>query len=470
MIRLTGVLLLFFSSIFTPAWSQSLKYVLSDIHIQGNKRTHSSIILREIPIQARESHTWYEWEELGEMAERQLMNLNLFQHAEVRIEKSHTKKNAVNLVVMLEEKWYLWPIPYFEFADRNFTQWQDFNFDPGRTNYGLYLFWYNVAGRNQTIKISLGTGYTRVNGFEYRSPPAGTFKNWGWSISAYHRSNQEVWYKTENDKLQFLRSETQEMFQRREYQMQVQYRQAALNRHILGIFHHDMRCDSLILQEAYNPNFLGGNERLVRSGFSYRFIHETRDNKYYPLKGRHIDFQASASQLSLGAIMLETFYQSSVHHELKKGWYAAAHHAARARFGSGNTAIPYWLNRNLGYDQFVRGYERYVIDGEFLLMGKLSLKKALFEQANLSNNIPVLSKIKGFHHIPLGLYAGIFMDAALTGSRYPPSGDNQLPGNVLLGGGFGIDINFYTDKVFRLEYSRNKQGEHGLYLNFRQAF
>lgn len=470
MIRLTGVLLLFISSTFIPVWSQSLNYILSDILIDGNKRTHASIILREIPVQQGENHTWYEWEELGEMAERQLMNLNLFQHVEVQMAKNHHLKNAVNIVIRLTEKWYLWPIPYLEFADRNFTQWQDFNFDPDRTNYGLYLFWYNVAGRNQTIKISLGTGYTRVNGFEYRSPPAGTFKNWGWSISAYHRSNQEVWYQTENDKLRFFRSETREMFQRREYQMQVQYRKAALNRHVLGIFHHDMRCDHILLEEAYNPNFLGGKERLVKSGLYYRFLHETRDNKYYPLKGRHIDFQATASRLSTGVNLLETFYQGSVHSEIKTGWYAAAHHAARARFGSGNTAIPYWLNRNLGYDQFVRGYERYVVDGEFLLMGKLSLKKALFKRTNLSKSIPVLNKIQGFQHIPLGMYAGIFMDAALTDSRFQPSGNNQLPGSMLLGAGAGLDINVYTDKVVRIEYSRNRQAEHGFYLNFRQAF
>ena len=52
----------------------------------------------------------------------------------------------------VKEKWYIWPIPTIEFADRNFNIWADSSFDPSRTNYGLYLFTYNLFGLNHTLK------------------------------------------------------------------------------------------------------------------------------------------------------------------------------------------------------------------------------------------------------------------------------------------------------------------------------
>lgn len=473
MIRLRASLLLLFCSMIEPTLGQSLKYTLSEIEIRGNERTRAEIILRELPFESGDQFTWEEWLTRAKGAQSQLNNLNLFQHVEVRIEKSTGIKYAVQAAVILIEKWYVWPIPYIEFADRNFTQWQDFDFDPGRTNYGLYVFWYNLAGRNQTLKLSLGTGYTRVNGFEFRSPPAGNFRNWGWSMSAHHRSNQEIWYNTRQDKLQFLRSDNREMFQRREYLLQVQYRKAAFNRHGLSIFYHDLRCDSIVLQTHYNPAFLGGKTQLIRNGMAYRFTHESRDNKFYPLSGKYLDAQVSLSYLSTQNALAEIQYQGSLQQELNRGsgWYAAAYHLGRIRFHSGDQAVPFWLNRNVGYEYQLRGYERYVVDGETLLMGKLSLRKSLLQRKNVSNKVPIIRKVRGFNHIPLGMYAGIYCDAAWAGSRSPDTSlDNQLPQSLLIGAGIGVDFHTYTDKVLRLELSRNRIGEIGLFVNFRQAF
>ena len=43
---------------------------------------------------------------------------------------------------------------------------------------------------------------------------------------------------------------------------------------------------------------------------------------------------------------------------------------------------------------------------------------------------------------------------------------NTLNNQLLWGGGLGIDLVFYYDFVLRLQYSANKEGDRGFFLDF----
>jgi len=48
--------------------------------------------------------------------------------------------------------------------------------------------------------------------------------------------------------------------------------------------------------------------------------------------------------------------------------------------------------------------------------------------------------------------------------------NNSLGNQLLWGGGIGLDIVAYYDKVFRLEYSFNSLGESGFFLHWELNF
>ena len=81
--------------------------------------------------------------ELVRKSEERILNLNLFNEVNITINTNESPSTNCHVLVEVVEKWYVWPIPFVEFSDRNFNVWKNLAFDPGRTNYGLYMFNYN---------------------------------------------------------------------------------------------------------------------------------------------------------------------------------------------------------------------------------------------------------------------------------------------------------------------------------------
>jgi hypothetical protein len=61
----------------------------------------------------------------------------------------------------------------------------------------------------------------------------------------------------------------------------------------------------------------------------------------------------------------------------------------------------------------------------------------------------------------------VFFDAGYVDTFQTwQSNGNQLPGTFLTGKGIGLDLVTYYEKVFRIEYSWNKNNEGGFFLHF----
>ncbi|MCH8332102.1 MAG: hypothetical protein IH946_12150, partial [Bacteroidetes bacterium] len=124
---------------------------------------------------------------------------------------------------------------------------------------------------------------------------------------------------------------------------------------------------------------------------------------------------------------------------------------------------PYFNQLGFGYRQdFVRGYELYVIDGHKYLLAKANLKYKLFSAKIDNSKIISIDKIST---IPIAVFLKIYADAGyIAGSAEHPS--STFNEQLLLGWGAGIDLATYYDMVFRIEYSFNRNLEKGLYLHF----
>ncbi len=176
---------------------------ISAIHLEGNLKTRDLIIYRELPFQSGDTIQKSDLTGLLELSKNQLVNLNLFNEVLVTSDSSDLFEMKVH--IKLTEKWYLWPIPTLEYADRNVNQWYSFKLNPERLNYGLYNFRYNAFGLNHTFKLALIHGYTRNYGFEYRIPYWDKKRQWGSSFQASRRLNHEIVYATAHNRQQFYK-------------------------------------------------------------------------------------------------------------------------------------------------------------------------------------------------------------------------------------------------------------------------
>jgi hypothetical protein len=125
---------------------------------------------------------------------------------------------------------------------------------------------------------------------------------------------------------------------------------------------------------------------------------------------------------------------------------------------------PYINQRMFGYNDFyLRGLEKYVIDGVAGLLSRQTLRRELFRFS-----IPTYLKSKSHDRIPFRIYARTFGDVGYSYNKSMFS--NSLTNRMLYTGGAGIDIVTFYDFVVRIDYSFNQLGENGLFLHIKGDF
>lgn len=400
-----------------------------------------------------------------EQSELQIKNLNLFNFIVIDFRKSddaHPDHLICEVVVV--EKWYYWPIPFIEFADRNFNQWYALDLNPARTNYGVYFFNYNVRGRNQTLKLSFVTGYTRDLGIYYRVP----FTSWnnkiGYHLESHFRRNREIWYTTIDNKLQFLRDLNVDMVKRYLNSGSLFYRiDKRTHVFLSGGYNHIVVNDTL-LNEDVNPKYLNNGTTQDEYYASVWYTKEARDNRLFPWKGHYMDIGYSAMVIdNLHTVLHQVRGKISGYKPFGKNWAVAGATIFKI---SNLRAAPYRNFKSLGYSNNVRGYENYVIEGQHFGLVKTGLRYSLLnERTSVWKFIP----IKNYQYLPVSMYVDLFADAGyvVNTSNYMR---NSLQNQWLLGTGIGLNMAFYFDKVFRFEFTRNHLNQFGYYLHFNKSF
>ena len=124
---------------------------------------------------------------------------------------------------------------------------------------------------------------------------------------------------------------------------------------------------------------------------------------------------------------------------------------------------PFYNQGLIGYgDLYLRGLDRYVIDGT----ASAVLKNTLYRQL-LNFDIPLV-RGSAHDHIPFRIYATAFSDYGYAYNR--DFRGNSLVNRALYTAGFGIDIVTFYDLSFKFDYSFNQLGQNGLFLHIRNDF
>jgi hypothetical protein len=129
-----------------------------------------------------------------------------------------------------------------------------------------------------------------------------------------------------------------------------------------------------------------------------------------------------------------------------------------------NKKPPYSQRKVLGYQESIRGFEHYVVDGTSGLKGNAAIR---FNAANSNLSLPFIP-FKNYQELPVNIYWEIYSDAGYVNYQYSNE-SNQLVNAFLYSGGVGLNTLFYNDRILRLEYSLNSLKEHGFFVHFKKA-
>jgi outer membrane protein assembly factor BamA len=439
------------------------KLVVHDILISGNKITHPSVILRELIFNPGDTIFKMQLISVLQRSKENLLNLSLFNF--VFLDVRHLGNNHIDVTVEVTERWYIWPIPILEYADRNFHTFIK-NPDWDKINYGAWLKWNNFRGRNELLAGKLRLGYIKEYALSYSKPNMGKRQAHGLSAGFSINNQNEVFVATVNNRP--LEYEPRDIPAQTRYAGNVRYtyRRKYYTLHAIRFDYVDYQVSDSVA--IVNPSYLGdGADRQRYFMLTYQFDYDIRDSKVYPLEGFKVNFRAE--QLGLGIINdfnKQTLRMTGIlmfHQKIVNRLYF--YNATKARYSS-EKIMPHNLNKALGYNENLRGYEPYVIDGSDYVLSLYNFKVEVLKPNSFT--IPFLG-MEQFNKVNYAVYANLFADVGYVNNDFP-NPTNTMVNTWQFSAGASIDLVTYYDIVFSMGYVINRYGEHGFFFQVETPF
>jgi len=430
---------------------------VNKIILSGNKITKPPIIYRELLFHENDTIASDKLPEIIEQSRKNLLNTSLFNF--VTIDTSGFSPGKINITIDVIERWYLWPLPFFQLSDRNFNVWWETK-DFSKADYGLYLTMDNFRGRKESLKLNIRLGFNEIYGLSYNIPYINKKRTIGLGIAGGFSGNHEVPYATIENKQGFFKDKKNYLQQNIFGDFNITFRKNIFSIHTFQLNYNDYLFADTLLK--LNSDF-AAKKHLQFLSFYYQLKCDHRDIKAYPLNGYYCDL--GFEKHGFGLLKREDIDFAFIHTSVRKYWNLSK----RLYFAGGINAKvstsahqPYFIERGLGFgNDFVRSYEYYVIDGQNFVLLKSNIKfEVIPTRIKKINFIPT----KKFSTLFYALYLNVLADIAYVDNK--GIGNNTLPNSTLFGTGIGLDFVTYYDKVLRVEYSINKMGECGFFLHF----
>jgi outer membrane protein assembly factor BamA len=431
----------------------SQRLLVANINITGNKRTKSYIIQREFSFKQGDTLTGKVLLEKMQSGRERLMNTALF--IEVGMYVTDKVGNMVFLQIDVKERWYLFPLPYFELIDRNFNEWWvTHNHSLKRVNYGIDFKQRNLSGRNDNLSLRVINGYNQQISLSYVQPYANKKLTKGFGVGFAYGTQHEINYGTSLNKSVSFR---QDSYVRKYMSGTLSYTyRPGIKTFYSASFSviHEKISDTI---RQLNPSFFAGGETMLtypQIGANMSYVNV--DYAPYPTRG--FSFGASITKRGFSKNMNMWSLSSSATYTrpltTKAQVQVQGAMSLKMPFKQ-----PYYNSGLLGYGALsMRGMEYYVVDGVFGAVGRLTLRQQIFSFI-FKNPI----KIRNHERIPFKFMFKVFND---VGYAYNEQPGNSLFNNKLLHTyGFGLDILSIYDWVFTIEYSFDALGKGNTYYH-----
>lgn len=437
---------------------------IGSVSVEGNYRTRTPIILREMALRPGDSLPRHLLPSRMEIDRRKIVNTNLFITVEMRQFPDPADSTQIDIQVVVRERLYFVVLPVFELADRNFNEWwYERHRDLKRTTYGLFMSYRNLTGRADRLILSAEFGFVPKYEISYSVPYIDKAMKTGITTGMSFATNKTLAYRTWKDKLDYFNSEN---LNRERFLI---YTSLTRRTKFYDYHHLDLRWVSLQVSDTLarlNPNYLlGGRSGQHYFQFSYSYSYDRRDNIQYPLRG----YRWGVLVNKLGLLPIDNVNQASLYAwynrymPLGKNWFFNS--GITARF-SAPRQQPYAQTLGLGFRRdLVRGYELYVIDGQHYYLFNNELKYKLFSFQKTLSWIPV----RQFNTIPITAYLNSFADLGYVRNHYPEFSHTRLGNSLLAGAGIGLDVVTFYNMILRFNYTVNGLGQDRLFFQIGRS-
>ena len=425
-------------------------YVISNIKIEGNKRTKKNIIIRELSINEGDELNKLKILEIIEEEKRKLINTNLFNEVDIKIE--------INIILV--ESFYVLPSIIFELSDRNFNDWwENFDHDLSRINYGAGLLHYNLSGRSDVFEFSFRGGFIRELYSSYYIPYISKKQKGGLELDFNFIDYDHLNYGTNNHVPIFFKSNNS---LKKEITTSIEYshRESFYNYHYFIIEHNNYKINDTL--KILNDRYYFNRNMINSINVGYEFDRDFRDIKNYPLNGFRLNIQIKKNGLGIfdDINKWKTKIYYSNYFSLKNKTYFSFN--ISSLYSSKNQ--PFLLYESLDK---IRGYEKYLINGYSHLTFRNTLKRNILSKTYSRDNEKFVKRIK---KIPISLYFKMFYDSGYIWEYKNQNKNNFLNNKYIYSYGIGLDLVTIKNISFSSELSRNSLNEFNLSFNFGADF
>ncbi|PWJ34161.1 BamA/TamA family outer membrane protein [Sediminitomix flava] len=439
---------------------------IASITLNGNNITKNHIILRELSFKKGDEISTEDLNEFLKKERNKVFNTNLFESVE--FDYKLNERNELELTVDMVERWYIWPIPILEIADRNFNEWiNNRGADFSRIYYGIQFKQRNFRGRNENLQLLLRGGFAELYRISYDAPYINKKQKTSLHIDAFYREDPNVAYKVEDDRFVEINSTEGPIKWTWGASVGIGRRAKFFDYHRLVLSYRNITVADTVT--TLNPNYLAdGKNQIQYLSLTYRYRRDMRNIASYPLSGSFLEVSLTKEGLGVfNDINTASFdLDYSKYFDLGNNFYHASGISAKV---STPNDLPYENSKTLGYsNNMVRGYDKYVSLGNSIGVLKNTLKYKLIS-TKININLDK-KKFKYFSSIPIDIYIKTYADVGYSSQNdsFNSSELNELPNTFLGGGGLGLDIVTFYSTVLRLEYSENvheKKGGFFFYLS-----
>jgi len=406
--------LLSLETAFGQTGTEDQKVRIDSVIVIGNQKTHTEVILREIPFQLPDTLSR---DDLMYIQKR-LMNLYLFERVEMGVFRQG-EENV--LVINVTEHWYLFPIPLLFINERDWS----------KLSYGLQLIHQNFRGMNEKLTIGGWLGYNPAFSVKYYNPWLGRKSRFILGLSFFTGKVANKFFDFDEQHIGGRILFGKRLNLDLSVQTYFEFRRV----HLPSPF------------ESYSISKTG-NDLVPKIGIELRW--DRRDLFEYPLNGFYIQWNISKTGFSKKQPRFTRFiFDNRLYFKVYKNLYLGS----RNYLNLNTSKLPIYDAVFIGYNERIRGYFNRVFTARNLMIQTFEFRFQLLKPKYFSlKGTP----LPGFlaQNLKFGVNLAAFMD---TGTKWNLRKELRLK-KFYSGAGVGIHFNLPYNSVLRIDHAWNDRG------------
>ncbi|HHH53712.1 MAG TPA: hypothetical protein ENK91_08650, partial [Bacteroidetes bacterium] len=438
--------------------------IVDSIVISGLKHTKRHVVEKELNFQKGDTIFFNRLSNIFKNNKDRLLGTGLFVDVKFNLKEFNSNTSKGKIMIDVKESWYIYPNIYMELTDRDFNEWfYDHSAQLNRINIAFQITHTNLSGNNDPLKLKIQRGISKKLELLYVKPFINDGHKGGILFNILYKYSKEIPFNTINNKLVLYRDETKRMISNLRITAGYTLRPAIYATHKFEFGYFNTNIDSMVYKNL-NPDFLNNKTKEKYISLKYSYINDRRDFKIYPKKGYLLGFSIEKKGIGIFKDIntLDISLALEKYHSFSRNLFTSLKLRAKKRLYQ--TSSSYMMDKALGYEQdFLNGYELYVIDGQDYLYGKTSgkikLAKGFLDLGRWIN-------IKQFVTIPYQFHFSFNFDFGYVNNN-SNFVKNNFTNRLIYGYGPGLDMIIYHN-YFQLNFSINHLGEKGVFFHYNK--